>query len=338
MKEANIGILNENQNINKYDLNNNFENQSLNLIIQNKNEPILFLNTFPQNCQKINEKISLKEFINIMDNTISETIKTEIKDEDSSELIYFMKPKTMKNEIQTTFNTSKNLSFPESKDDFFNKKVNFKTILLHKRGRKSLEKKIINLKKYHGSSDFDNIQRKIQVNYITFLIRLANDAIKTVFGKKSKYFFKDIKYELKKIVSHKYVEHLKTCKYSDIIQMKISGKNKNFSENLNKNTLFEVCKISPILKNFFEKNYLYIFQKFYCRIKDNQNIIDFDGFKIKLSPLTTGYLNLLKKNESGKEKFNNVMNDVYFSGLVYNGIETTKTSNPFFTINSNFQK
>ena len=32
MKEANIGILNENQNINKYDLNNNFENQSLNLI------------------------------------------------------------------------------------------------------------------------------------------------------------------------------------------------------------------------------------------------------------------------------------------------------------------
>ena len=120
--------------------------------------------------------------------------------------------------------------------------------------------------------------------------------------------------------------------------MKISGKNKNFSENLNKNTLFEVCKISPILKNFFEKNYLYIFQKFYCRIKDNQNIIDFDGFKIKLSPLTTGYLNLLKKNESGKEKFNNVMNDVYFSGLVYNGIETTKTSNPFFTINSNFEK
>ena len=102
------------------------------------------------------------------------------------------------------------------------------------------------------------MQRKIQVNFITFLINLANDAIKTVFGKKTKYFFKDVKYGLKKVVNHKYVENLKKCKYSDIIQMQISLKNKKLGENLNRDTFLEICKISRSYKNFLIK-IIYIF-------------------------------------------------------------------------------
>ena len=244
MQGTSLEIINELQNIK---INNNFENQNLNLLSPNKKNSNFISNNFSHCYQTINEKIIFEEFKNIMDNSN----KPDIKDEESSELIYFNKPQTIKNEFQTTFNTSKILSLNEGKENYFTKNINFKTILHHKRGKKSLEKKLVELKKYHGSSDFDNIQRKIQVNYITFLIRLANDAIKTVFGKKTKYFFKDIKYGLKKVVSHKYVEYLKTCKYSDIIQMKISSKIKNYGENLNKDTFIKICEISPILKDFY---------------------------------------------------------------------------------------
>ena len=37
----------------------------------------------------------------------------------------------------------------------------------------------------HTSSDFDNLHRKIQVHFLTFIINVSNDAILAEFGKKS---------------------------------------------------------------------------------------------------------------------------------------------------------
>lgn len=340
MKAPNLLFLNESQNISGNDLNNNFENQEQNLIFKDKTDILFPLNNkdllFPKNS---NENICLNEFIKIMDDSKSDTTKPDIIEDESTESLYFIKnSKVQKNEFQSTLNTSKNISF--TTEAIFSKNINFKTVLHHKRGRKSTgkEKRKKILKRYHGSGDFDNVQRKIQVNFITFLINLANDAIKTVLGKKTKYFFKDVKYGLKKIVNHKYVENLKKCKYSDIIQMKISLKNKKLGENLNRDTFLEICKISPELQKFFDQNYLYIFQKYYYGMNNNENIIDFDGLKVELSPLTKGFLNLLKKNEGRKEKFNSVVNDVYFSGLNYaNKSQITKPI-PFFVTNLNLKE
>ena len=331
MKAPNLLFLIENQNINGHELNNNLEKQDENILFKDKNNILFPLNNkdllLPKNS---NENICLNEFIKIMEDSKSDSTKSEILEDESSELLYFIKnSKTQKNEFQSTLNTSKNISL--TTEGIFSKKINFKTILHHKRGRKSTEKekKIKFLKRYHSSGDFDNVQRKIQVNFITFLINLANDAIKTVLGKNSKYFFKDVKYGLKKIVNHKYVENLKKSKYSDIIQMKISLKNKKFGENLNRDTFLEICKISPKLQKFFDKNYLYIFQKYYYGMNNNENIIDFEGIKVELSPLTKGFLSLLKKNEGRKDKFNRVVNDVYFSGLNYTNKNKITKSIPF---------
>ena len=126
-------------------------------------------------------------------------------------------------------------------------------------------------------------------------------------------------------MNHNYVEKLKLCKYSDIIQMKISPKNRNFGEDVNKDTFMEISKKSEELKKLFDKNYLYIFQKYFCEIKSNQNIIDIDGFKIQLSPKTKGLDYLLKKNVDIIEKFNETVQNVYFSGKNY-------LNNPFITI------
>ena len=197
MKNTNIILLNENQNINELYLNNSFENQNQNLLLQDKNDFVFPFNSNFYLSQKTNEKLTIEEFKKIMnDYPKAETTKSEITDDESSEFIYCVKKsKNVKYELQSTSNASKNISFTQEKnymdinikDNYVTntKIINFKTVLHHKRGRKSIknEKRNKYLNKYHGSSDFDNVQRKIQVNYITFLVKLANDALKTVLGR-----------------------------------------------------------------------------------------------------------------------------------------------------------
>ena len=242
-------------------------------------------------------------------------------------------PENSQNENQTTFNTSKNSKpgysiLDNSKSDI-SKNIAFKTVLHHKRGRKEKSQKKIGVK-YHGSGDLDNIQRKIQVSFFNFLINLANDAIKTVFGKKTQFCFKDVNYQLKKVVNYNYAEKLKLFKYSDIIQMEVSSKIKNYKENFNRETYMKICELSPKLKKMFDSNYLYMFKNYFCEIKENQNIIDFDGLKIILSTKTKGLFYLLRKNGDTQEQFKNVIKNVYFSG--YNFINERKNirANPLF--------
>ena len=222
-----------------------------------------------------------------------------------------------------------NNSISETSISDNNKNISFKTVLHKKRGRKEKNEK--KGKNYHGAGDFDNIQRKIQVSFINFLINLANDAIHSVLGKESKFIFKDIQYIYKKVVNHNYVENLKKSRYSDIIQIGVSAKTKSYNENLNKETYLQVSKISPELKNFFDMNYLYIFQKYFCEIKNNLKIVDFDGLKIKLSSNTKGLYDLLKKNTDRKEIFLDAIKNIYFREINYLNKKEIEKKNLFIT-------
>ena len=206
-------------------------------------------------------------------------------------------------------------------------KINFKVKLHHKRGRKKNDKNITN-QKCHFSDDFDNILRKIQVSYINFLIKLSNDALKTVFGKNNTYEFKDINYKLKKQINHKCIENLKKSRFADILQMDISPKNRIIQEDMNKITYFKVCKESEQLKMLFDKSYLYLIQKYFNFVDDGNHVIDIDGFKITLSPKTETFYNLLKKNQEVKSKFKEIAQTVYCSEMDQNGKK--------FLINKNF--
>ena len=239
-------------------------------------------------------------------------------DEDNEKQMYFIKQQNnLEIESRSTDNSTNTFIEKEKynlkkKETSNSKNIKFKTFLRKKRGKKPKCENSNISKKCHGSEDFDNIQRKIQVHFISFLVSLANDKVRQIFGKKSKYHFKDVKYELKRIVNHKNVEYLKQCKYSDIIQMKISPKNKKFGEDTNKNIYLEITQLSKELKNFFDKNYLYIFQKYYFGLKPNQNEINYEGTNIALSSKTRGLYHLLEKNKYSK-KFKGIINDVYFT-------------------------
>ena len=293
-------------------------NENLNEIVNFFDKPCLnsplnkrdFLLPLDENIinAEMGSKISLKEMENIM----KDSPKNEFDEDDSTD-IYFTK--SSKIDLQSTDFSTKSFSLTD-KDEIY--KNFFMTVLHKKRGRKKeKEDKTKKSKKCHSSDDFDNIQRKIQVSFISFLVRFANDLLKNIFGQKTKYHFKDVDYELKKIVNHKYIEFLKKSNYSDIMKMRISPKNKRFSKFENKETLNKVCKYSPFLKKFFGNNYLYIFQKYYCTIINNKEEVDIDGFKVTLSPKTKTLYNLLIKNESNKKKFKSVVEDVYFSEINY---------------------
>jgi hypothetical protein len=244
---------------------------------------------------------------------------------ENNDLIYFNKDQKYFNndESKSTDNTINNITQIQNKEIekeneiLDKKKINFLTFLGKKRGKKASKANSDLSKKYHNSEDFDNLQRKIQVHYINFLLSLANDIIINFFGKKKNLMFKDIRYDLKKIVNHEKVEYLKQCKFKDIIQSDISPKNKKFSKDTNKNIYSYICKLSRELKNIFDLGYLFIFQKFYLLLNQIEKVINIENIKINLSPKTKSFCYLLKKNEKSNEKFIEVIKNVYLSDVNY---------------------
>ena len=190
----------------KIDFLNPFELKGLNLY---ENDSIRI-----EELEKKKQKLEIEE--------LEKNTKEIINDNNNNNIITCEDFKNISNysnipkiELKSTNNCSKVLTLAKKElvseaNSFDNKKDTlFKTVLHQKRGRKRLFENNKNGTKIHHSSDFDNIQRKIQVHFINFLIRLANDALKTVFGKKNKLKFKDIKYKFKKTINHNYEENLK---------------------------------------------------------------------------------------------------------------------------------
>lgn len=185
----------------------------------------------------------------------------------------------------------------------------FKTINQKKRGRKDSKNQ---RKAEHLSSNFDNLQTKIQVNYLTFIVNLSNELLKKEFGNKTSYNFKQIDYQLKKKINHKNVQKLKNQTIKEILKMDISPKNKNCDLSNNKQILDDICKKSKLLDKFFDMKYLEVFNKYYFS-EDELDKIDFEGKQIMLSK-TRPFYYLLKKYEGLKSLLIDTAKSVYFNG------------------------
>ena len=215
----------------------------------------------------------------------------------------------------------------EEKEESNKKKiVKFTTtkILKKKRGRtpNSKPKKL----NEHTKDDNDNILKKIKVNFVSFLITLANDAIKAEStGIEYKNFFRPILHKVKcKIKNYDILK----LKYQNIFtdytispNRGIKKKNEKYvsnNEETNKKNYEHICKEFPSLKNFFEQNMIDIFKNYYCKNKkDINNMFDFEGIKIKLSSKTKTFYDLLEKeeNKNSKNKFIKIINRYFGCNL-----------------------
>lgn len=110
--------------------------------------------------------------------------------------------------------------------------VNHQQHLKKNRGRVKVinPKKQLNLNKIHDKNTIDNVLRKIQVNYISFIVSYINDIL-TNLNYKERFYKLD--YSFKQNINKQFVESLKTKNIGEIICNKISNKYKK-DENTNR--------------------------------------------------------------------------------------------------------
>ena len=191
----------------------------------------------------------------------------------------------------------------------------FSVLLKQGRGKKP-ENGYLEMKRHrHLNTHFDNLQIKIQVNYINFIINLSNDVLFLIFKNNKKYNIKDIDHEFKIDVSRKNFDFLKSSKIKNVLEKNISNKYKTYEKNFNRELLDEVCQKSPWLNDFFNLNYLDLFK---CYYNDQKQIdkISFCDQIITLSKKTQKktFYELLIKNKNIKRQLINAVKNVYFNG------------------------
>ena len=200
------------------------------------------------------------------------------------------------------------------------------TIKLRKKRELNREVKEIVIKR-HTALDDDNILRKIQVQYISFLVHYSNDVISFyVDDYKNNACFKDVDYKLKKVVNHKNVENLKKKAIGEIIKFKITPKIKTIERNENEKNLNIILKKYPFLLEYFKINYLELFIQYY---KNKNDYFEINGQIIPFSEKTK------KKTFSSlinKEKNNNLKERIIYVCINYLMNSYKKVKKPIFQI------
>jgi hypothetical protein len=201
-------------------------------------------------------------------------------------------------------------------------------LLKKKRGRlrKSNTKKV----KVHSKDAKDNIRKKIIGHFISFLITLANDAIKFKSpGNEYNNFFKPIlskaKCKIKKDDILKLKYHNILTDYIISSNKGIKKKNKKYvqEEKTNKTNYENIIEKFPSLKKFFEQKIIDVFKNYYCKNKkDANNMFDFNGVKRELSSENKNIYDLLDKeeNKNSKDIFINVINKYFGCNLQIDNI------------------
>ena len=209
-------------------------------------------------------------------------------------------------------NTSEQTNISENKIKYF------KIIKEEKRRRKkrigrkrARDYQIVeNSEKCHSKYAYDNIIRKIQVDFLNFLVSFINEILINLGIKKK--FFK-IKYKNKKDVKKENVANLKSKEIGQILRQNLSTKyRKKYKDDKEKNNklYLEVIKYDSIKKILSEK-YINIFRNLYYKNKRDLN--DY-GLNIKLSNKIKTYQDLLDKNSNESkyvEKINKVVEKYY---------------------------
>ncbi len=285
----------------------------INVIINNYN-----INTDRPFIKENNEDINNKKVIFGVSNKKSE--KTEIENTPKS-LSYTTNTSNSKNVDKSTKNDNFSKKFEIIKTDPLNYNEIKKNSKNKKRGRKPLK----DSKRQHNALDQDNIIRKIQVHFLSFIIYFCNDLIQVVLPNNKDLCFKNINYELKKTVNHAYIESLKSKKIGDILQLNASPKNKKFESNINKVIFDKICNMNSFLKNFFEMSYLDMFNNYYCV---NEREINVEEFKVKLSQKTRLFIDLIEKNKSSAEKIREIAEQYFIN-------KKRNSNNPIFVIKKN---
>lgn len=187
-----------------------------------------------------------------------------------------------------------------------------------KRGRNKI-KNSKEMVKIHDKFSTDNLLRKVQVHYISFIVTFLNKILE-VFNFKERFYKLD--YEFKKNVNKKFVSSLKKKTIGEIICNKISVKYRKQKEDANK-IIYEQIKENKVLSNILSENYLSFFKKVYYKSNKIFNLKEYGiDINIVLSKNVKMYKDLLKDNEvlDTNKEYQKNMNECVIQNFLPNSI------------------
>ena len=214
--------------------------------------------------------------------------------------------------IYFTNNSSKSISKKSTQTQITQvKRQLFKTekkLIPKKRGRKLESNNLLNSNKTlksHDKYSMDNILRKVQIHFVSFIIDFLNDILKELHFEES---FLNIDHRFKRDISKTKLKELKKKKISDIVCIGISTKylTKDKSENINIYTKVKK-KENEIINKIFDAYYFDIFDIYY---KSQSKFINLKKIglekEFKLSNETETFMDLLKKYEDDEKYVKNL--------------------------------
>ena len=222
----------------------------------------------------------------------------------------------------------------EAKPETRNKENNFNKFeikIINERGRKAASNKLLGKK--HKKTDNDNIQTKIQVHFINFLINMVNDAVKTEFDpkflsnlmknsdndnvnskkKSAANFFRYINHKEKKKISYDYIINILQSPIKNIITTNVSSKYRKFKNDYNKMLYLKLKEKSGWFSAFLDQKFIDVFINYYYNEEKQLQMINFEGKTINLSKKTETFAHLLIKNKNLKNQMINIVKNIYLN-------------------------
>ena len=195
-----------------------------------------------------------------------------------------------RNNLINSMEIEKNFLVDSENEQKKNLKFDIKKLTKKKRGRRSKRNEC---ERIHDKRAGDNIMRKIQSHYLSFIISFLNNILEILNYKQQ--FFK-LDYEFKRNVKKNFVESLKRKTLAEIVCNKISIKYKHKDVNSNF-IIYNEIKENKILNNILSENYVKFFKKIYYKSNKHINLEE-DGLNknITLSNNVKMFKDLLKKD------------------------------------------
>ena len=191
-----------------------------------------------------------------------------------------------------------------------NRDIKFLTEVVNQCSKKGRKKKRNNDISYkcHDKNSYDNILRKIQVHFISFILEYSNAILQNFCDTK----FLKIDYKYKKAVNKSSFKKIKSKKISEILGQKISEKYKKINKDVNKLIVELYINTNPELKQIFSETYLDLFKNVYylgkkeitLKINGENTVISLNGIKmfkdflnkiVKEDKENSEYINRIKK-------------------------------------------
>ena len=201
-----------------------------------------------------------------------------------------------------------NLPLYENENEIYNDVSN--DVLKNKRGRKNKLKTTKKSRKTHSNKSFDNLLRKIQVHFLTFLIGFVNDILKKDLNYSHKFSFKQIKTEIKNNVKYENVSKLKEMTVGDILQKDISKKYKRYNKCYNREIFEKIQRKSNWFDELFKMKYLELFNYYYNE-GFPKKIFFYKKSEIILSPKTKSFYYLIEEYKDLRQDLIKTVKEVY---------------------------